>query len=579
MNARTTTAGPAHSPWLILFIVSLPVFIGALDLTIISAVLPEVIVSLNLPIKEYLDQASWAVSGYLLAYAISMTFTGRLSDLVGRRAVYITCLVIFMIGSYLVTAYDSTLINGWIARFYNVVLDQRPPRLEERHLYLVIFGRVIQAFGAGAMVPVTLALVGDMFPAERRARPLGVIGAVDTLGWVLGHLYGGVMVRFFGQQGDAIVEAAQGIGLSISDPSWETLFILNIPISLIALVGAWWVLKDTPRQRTHSRFDFTGTMLIAVALIGLNVGLGTNAEAATTATDFEDLARIGGGPNAVFLAVGAIAFLLFLWVESRVHAPLVRLGMFRSRNFSAASATNLLVGFCLAIGLVSAPLLVNFRVDTPTSDQIQQAAYVAGLLLSGLTVPMALAAIPGGWLSDRFGYRWPTAVGLLLATLGFVLAGTLWDADTSYWRMGGHMVLIGIGLGLTISPISTAALNDVHEDERGIASGLILNLRLVGMTLAISSLTVYSLGRFDELLARYQAQEQSDMVQNAVNASLAVAMEVINEMQLIGAAVAAVAFALALLLRGGRRTASASSPMTPRAYPRRTASAPRSPED
>ena len=141
------------------------------------------------------------------------------------------------------------------------------------------------------------------------------------------------------------------------------------------------------------------------------------------------------------------------------------------------------------------------------------------------------------------------------------------------------MVLIGIGLGLTISPISTAALNDVHEDERGIASGLILNLRLVGMTLAISSLTVYSLGRFDELLARYQAQEQSDMVQNAVNASLAVAMEVINEMQLIGAAVAAVAFALALLLRGGRRTASASSPMTPRAYPRRTASAPRSPED
>lgn len=579
MTARTLTAGPARSPWLILLIVSLPVFIGALDLTIISAVLPEVIVSLNLPIKEYLDQASWAVSGYLLAYAISMTFTGRLSDLVGRRAVYITCLLIFMVGSYLVTAYDSTLINGWIARFYNVVLGQRPPRLEERHLYLVVVGRVIQALGAGAMVPVTLALVGDMFPAAHRAKPLGVIGAVDTLGWVLGHLYGGVMVRFFGQQGDAIAEAVRRLGVTISEPSWETLFLFNIPIGFVALIGAWWALKDVTQQRTHGRFDFLGTILIAVALIGLNVGLGTNAEAATTATDFENLERAGGGQNTVFLVVGAVAFLAFLWVELRVRAPLIRLGMFRSRNFSAASITNLLVGYCLAIGLVSAPLLVNFRVDTPTSDQIQEAAYTAGLLLSGLTVPMAIAAIPGGWLSDRFGYRWPTAVGLLLATVGFLLTGTIWDTDTSYWTMGSHMVLIGVGLGLTISPISTAALNDVHEDERGIASGLILNLRLVGMTLAISSLTIYSLSRFDELVAEYQAHEASDMVQNAVNASLSAAMDVINEMQLIGAAVAAVAFALALLLRGGRSAASASSPMAPQAYPRRTASAPRSPED
>jgi MFS family permease len=122
----------ARSPWFVLAVVSLPVFIGALDLTIISAVLPDVIVSLDLPVKEYLDQASWAVNGYLLAYAISMTFTGRLSDLVGRRAIYIACLVIFMIGSYLVTTYDSALLNDWVARFYRQALDQPPPRLAER---------------------------------------------------------------------------------------------------------------------------------------------------------------------------------------------------------------------------------------------------------------------------------------------------------------------------------------------------------------------------------------------------------------------------------------------------------------
>ena len=99
------------SPWLILAIVSLPVFIGALDLTIISAVLPEVIISLDLPVKEYLDQASWAVNGYLIAYALSMTFTGRLSDIIGRRAIYISCLLIFIAGSYLVTIYDLSLIH------------------------------------------------------------------------------------------------------------------------------------------------------------------------------------------------------------------------------------------------------------------------------------------------------------------------------------------------------------------------------------------------------------------------------------------------------------------------------------
>lgn len=115
------------SPWWVLFVVCLPVFIGALDLTIISAVLPDVIVSLDLPVKEYLDQATWAVNGYLLAYAISMTFAGRLSDLMGRRAIYIACLVIFMIGSYLVTAYDSPLFNSWMARFYRQVLGENPP--------------------------------------------------------------------------------------------------------------------------------------------------------------------------------------------------------------------------------------------------------------------------------------------------------------------------------------------------------------------------------------------------------------------------------------------------------------------
>lgn len=551
----STTSDHYRGPWLVLAIVCLPVFIGALDLTIISAVLPEVILSLKLPVKEYLDQASWAVNGYLLAYAISMTFTGRLSDLFGRRVIYIGCLVIFMIGSYLVTAYDNATLNSWIARFYNNVLNERPPRLEERHLYLVIVGRIVQALGAGAMVPVTIALAGDLFPPAKRAKPLGVIGAVDTLGWVLGHLYGGVMVRLFGQHGDQIVDFFDRLGLSVGHPNWETLFLLNIPISALALVGAWWALRTVPQPRSRGRFDLVGTVLIVLALTGLNLGLGTSPEAAAGASSFEELKGSTTSYSAYFLVGAAIAFLLFLLVEAYVRDPLVPLKLFRSRNFASASATNLVVGFCLAIGLVSAPLLVNFRVDSPTSDEVQKAAYIAGLLLSGLTVPMALAAIPGGWFSDRFGYRVPTVGGMMLAAIGFAAAGLVWTEDTPYWLMGLQMAVIGVGLGLTISPISTAGINSTTDQQRGVASALILILRLVGMTLAISSLTIYALDRFDVLVAQYPVPTGGDIEQvlaASADANLKAAVDVINELLLIGAAISTLGLIFALPLRGGR---------------------------
>ncbi len=606
----TQSSRPARlsSPWSVLAIVSLPVFIGALDLTIISAVLPHIIISLKLVLTEHLDQASWAVNGYLLAYAVSMTFTGRLSDLYGRRKIYIACLIIFMIGSYLVTTYDNVTINSLLRRFYRQILNQRPPKKEELYLYLVIFGRVIQAFGAGAMVPITIALVGDLFPPEHRAKPIGVIGAVDTLGWVLGHLYGGVMVRFFGEYGDEIARAVGHLGLHIAKPSWETLFILNIPISLIALIGAWWVLRDTTEQRLekaatpdvsdnhhlnepevtrvrsvrvapsqqklvgrsatrikNARFDLIGALLISLVLVSLNLGLGGRSVESGTNIDLSGSQHNSSvSLNVPFLVVAALAFVGFLWIEKWVNHPLIRLGMFSHRNFSAASATNLLVGFCLAIGLVSAPLLVNFRLSSTSTSNIEEAALIAGLLLSGLTVPMALAAIPGGWLAERYGYRLPTSIGLALACAGFLLTGATWAYSTSYWLMGAQMGVIGIGLGLTISPIGTAVLNDVDPDERGTASALVLILRLVGMTLAISSLTVFALNRYDTLVEQYHPSDSGDIVQSSQAASRNSAMRVIDELQFVGAGVSAAALLMSLALRGGQATLSGGKPVAQR---------------
>src|SRR5499425_250135 len=156
-------------PRLILALVCLPVFIGALDLTIVSAVLPEVIRSMTIEIQK-LDVAGWVVTGYFVSYAISMTFMGRVSDIAGRRIVYLVCLAIFFVGSWLVAASP-----GWPAAVVQRVMQpfsaDSPSDLAP--LYALIVGRVIQAFGAGAMVPVSMAGFSARDRRSGRHRRLG----------------------------------------------------------------------------------------------------------------------------------------------------------------------------------------------------------------------------------------------------------------------------------------------------------------------------------------------------------------------------------------------------------------------
>ncbi len=543
-------------PWLILMVLSLPVFIGSLDLTIVSAFLPEVINQLKLPLDTRLDDASWAISGYLLAYTISMTFMGRISDLMGRRSVYIICLAIFTFGSWFV-AIAHTWPADWYLKIYRWIYPNPdthiPPPEEIRQLYMIILGRVIQAFGAGAIVPVTMAVVSDMFPAQRRARPLGLVGAIDTSGWVLGHLYGGTMVKFFGAHGGRIVDAFNDLGIHISHPDWRTLFILNIPFSLIALAGAVWALRGPQfRQRYgEGRFDYIGTALITLALIGLSVGLGAaSPESAYGAASFEDLSQ--GGSNQYtgpLLIMAAVAFVAFVFWELRARHPMLNLRLFLRRNYGASAFTNFCVGFTLAIGLVGVPMVINLRADSTESAAFQDAALTVGLVLSGLTVPMALAAFPGGWLSERLGYRDVTVVGMVLSTLGFLLCSMTWSADIESWIMALEVSVIGVGLGLTISPVSTALINEVKIGERGVSAALVLIMRLIGMTVAMSGMTAYALSRVEQRISQLGT---FDSVIERQEAYLDVTIEQINELFLIGALVSILAVLVATRLYGGR---------------------------
>jgi MFS family permease len=245
------------------------------------------------------------------------------------------------------------------------------------------------------------------------------------------------------------------------------------------------------------------------------------------------------------LVMAALALGAFILVEQRSANPLFELSHFRDRNITLANGINLLVGFCLMVGLVSVPLFVN-AVIAKTADE---GALVSGLLLGTLTIPMALASIPGGILTGRWGYRLPTAVGFALAAVGFYL-GRTWTPDVSQVTMGFHMALAGVGLGLTVAPIGTAVINAVGADDRGIASGLVLIMRLIGMTVGTSIMTNYGLRRSTALTEQLVSSLENPFDANALlQVSHEVATQIISEMLVIAAVVCLVALLPALFLR------------------------------
>ena len=200
------TTRPAASPRAILWAVGFSVFVAADDLTVVSTMLRPIIGDLGLVLPDGLDDAAWVVNAYLVAFIAVMPIAGRISDVIGRRRTFVLAYLIFMIGTI------------WI------------PLTDTLGPFLV--GRVLTAIGGGAMVPVALAVVGDAYPEAKRARALGALGAIETMGWVWGPLYGALLVRFF---------------------SWRLQFWLNVPLALIGLVAVWKTLADHDRPAHGGR--------------------------------------------------------------------------------------------------------------------------------------------------------------------------------------------------------------------------------------------------------------------------------------------------------------------------------------
>lgn len=527
------TAPVSFNPWVVIGFILIPVFVGSLDMTVVSAFLPKLITELGLPFDTGLDDASWIVTGYLLAYTISLTFSGRLSDLLGRRAIYIASLLIFILGSVLVAIASGAPTDLMVSLYRRMGLRPDPAYVE---LQVIVIARIIAAIGAGALVPVSLALAGDMFPPDKRARPLGVIAAFDTLGWVLGPVYGALFMQSL---------------------PWQSLFWFNVPLTLATLFVVLYALRYVPMHKVKGRFDFLGTALITTSLACLSIGFGASIDVSGMSGGIESLSPLPSYALPV-LTLCVVSFLAFLLVEARIKDPLINLGMFRRKNLALGSVVNLFVGYCLFIGLVSVPVLVNLRQEDVS--QLSNAALEVGLLLSTLTIPMAIAAVPGGWLSEKIGIRNTLLLGLSLALFGFLLMWQTWTLDINNVFLAAQMAVVGVGIGLTFSPVSTAVINSAKDEERGVAGALVLILRLIGMTISTASLSSLMLYRVQALAQSAQAAQSAFDAGQFVGIYANSAIQVLSEMGLIGAILCGIALIPAALM--GRKAAPPPEPLT-----------------
>jgi MFS family permease len=442
-----------------LTIACIAVFFTALDQTVVVTALPQIISDLHIPITR-LDHAAWIISAYLLGFVVVMPLMGRVSDIYGRRRIFLLCLTIFGFGSILCGI--APILGGMVdLSFLSVFqIDTSSPGL-----ILLITARLFQAIGGGAIVPVAMAIASDFYGQGRRGIALGIIGAVTEGGGALGPVYGALIVEHLG---------------------WQYIFYLNVPVVIALIIAASLIVPKG--KRLHEGIDWIGALLLGLALTCLSLGL------AQQGTSLGPTSGAAPQNNPIALVLAIVFLIAFVLVERKVRWPVVDLTMFRRIPFSASSLTSLLVGSALIIAMADIPIFVDTVLHGSALD--------SGLALMRLTVMIPVGALLGGWLCSRITCRWTGILGLCFTATGFFLMSR-WPAQVDWTQVTISTVTAGFGFGLVISPIGTTALNAARARQAGMGSAIVTALRMVGMILGLAALTSWALAYFKQLAATY----------------------------------------------------------------------------
>jgi len=516
-------AGPAPRSRLLLGLAAGAVAFAAADTYVVVLALVDMMQGIGLS-PERLQRAAPIVSGFLLGYVAMLPLIGRIADLRGRVPVLTAALVVFAFGSILTAAaYDMTTMVG---------------------------GRFLQGVGGGGLVPATLALVADLYPVHRRAIPLGIVSAVQEIGSVLGPLLGAVVLAVADWRAIFLLNLAVGLVLAaaiaaaagregveqrgapatsgrrdhldwlgillllvamaagglvfqpptqlLTDLTWGQLFIPFVedggrwltPIGAVAIAAVVLLLLRTlTARRPLVDLRAWGRSLREADLVGatyLAVALGGVILAFATADPKIEVFSEQGWWYLLGAAIGTVAFVVHL---RRAEAPLLPRGTLAARPAWGSVVVSFFVGTALIAALIDVPLFARTTV-------YPESQLMAALVLLRFLAALPVGAVVGGYLTRMLPAGLVAAVGMLMASGGF-LAMSRWDITSlESWTATVPLVVGGFGFGLALAPVNAAILASTADAVHGVASAMVVVARMVGMLVGISALTTIGLRRY-----------------------------------------------------------------------------------
>ena len=399
----------------ILIAILLAMFLSALDQTIVGTALPTIVTQLHGN-----DYYTWVVTIYLLTATISGPIYGKLSDLFGRRPMVMIGVSLFLVGSAL---------SG---------LSQE--------MWQLVAARGLQGLGAGAIFPIALAVIGDLFTPAERGKYQGLFGAVFGISALIGPALGGFLTDNVG---------------------WHWVFFVNLPIGAVALVIIWRLLPPIKHPERARSIDYLGSAVFAGALVPILIGL-TNKQTMDWSNP-----QVGG-----LILVGLALSAVFVWVESRASEPILPLSLFRNRSITVSLIATFLAGF----GFFGAIIFVPRWFQVVLGSSATESGYQILPLLAGLIV----SSVVSGQVISRTGrYRWIIVISMALLAVGLLLMTQL-RGDTSLPVMWLWMVIAGMGIGPTLAAFTIVVQNAAPFAQLGAATGALTFFRQVGGTVGLA---------------------------------------------------------------------------------------------
>lgn len=411
---------PAEAPQdqsvkLVIGAVAVTLLLASLGQTIVSAALPSIVGQLG-----GLDHLTWVVIAYLLSSTVVAPIYGKLGDLFGRKIVLQAAIVLFLIGAVLSAMASS--------------------------MTFLIAARAVQGLGGGGLMVVAMTVVADIIPPRQRGKIQGIFSAVFGVSTIAGPLLGGFIVEH---------------------SSWQWIFLLNLPIGVLALAVIGFALKPQAERVSHS-IDYLGFVLLSAGLtaIVLATSLGGNT------WPWLSVEIIG-------LVVLAVAMLgAFLYVETKAAEPVLPLGLFRNNTFAVFNSIGFLVGIAMFGSITFIPMYLQLAKGvSPTDSAMQLVPMMAGMIG---------ASMLSGFFMTRTGrYRILPRLATFVLTIG-LLCLALMQLDTPSWQVGVYMFLVGVGIGPVNSVSVTATQNAVSRNLVGVATAGVTLFRQIGGSIGIS---------------------------------------------------------------------------------------------